>query len=325
MNIAYIATDSYTSLLGISMFSLLENNQKLSELNLFVLSPDLSPENHRSLQKLTDRYHRTLTVCDISDFKEHFHFSFHTSGFNNIVLARLILTHYLPESVQSILYLDCDVIVHGSLTELEQTNLEGYAFAAVPELCMPDAQKEAIGLKSSDIYYNAGIMLINLDYWRKTHLDQKFLDYYASRNGQLLYSDQDIVNHCCRGAILSLSHKYNLPPVLHYFPRYFIKTYQPAYYCTSKKEYQDILKHPVMIHYLGDERPWIHGNFNPYRKVFEHYKSHSPWKNEPQVMGRELYLFCYHILNCITMICPWFRKYFTKWIGIRYYTMIQKK
>lgn len=325
MNVAYIATDSYTSLLGISMFSLLENNKELSELSLFVLSPDLSPENRNCLQKLADQYHRSLTVCDISDFKKHFDFSFQTSGFNNIVLARLLLTQYLPEALSSVLYLDCDVIVNGSLKELDQIVLDDYAFAAVPELCMPDAQKEYIGLEKSDTYYNAGIMLINLTYWRSTHLEQDFLTYYASMNGQLLYSDQDIVNHCCKGNILPLSHKYNLPPVLHYFPRYFIRTYQPAYYCTSKEDYQQILKHPVVIHYLGDERPWFHGNFNPYRKVFEHYKSLSPWKHEPPITGRECYLFCYHILNCITRLCPWFRKYFTKWIGIRYYTIIKKK
>lgn len=325
MNVVYIATDSYTSLLGISMFSLLENNKELSELNLFVLSPDLSPGNRNRLQELTDQYHRSLTICDISDFKKHFDFSFQTSGFNNIVLARLLLTQYLPEALSSVLYLDCDVIVNGSLNELEQIVLDGYAFAAVPELCMPDAQKEYLGLTPADTYYNAGIMLINLAYWRSTHLEQEFLTYYASMNGQLLYSDQDIVNHCCKGHILPLSHKYNLPPVLHYFPRYFIKTYQPAYYCRSKEEYQQILKHPVMIHYLGDERPWFHGNFNPYRKVFTHYKNLSPWRHEPPITGREIYLFCYHILNCMTRLCPWFRKYFTKWIGIRYYTIIKKK
>lgn len=324
MNIVYIATDSYTSLLGISMLSLFENNQALQELNIFVLSPDLSTDNLNILQTLAEQYHRPLTLCDISDFKDHFPFAFRTSGFHNIVLARLVLTHYLPANLQSVLYLDCDVIVNGSLAELEQTKLDGYAFAAVPELCMPDAQKKAIGLEKSDIYYNAGIMMINLNYWRSTHLDRQFIDYYASVNGQLLYSDQDIVNHCCKGHILTLSHKYNLAPVLHYFPRFFIKTYQPAYYCRSRKDYQDILKYPVMIHYLGDERPWIRGNFNPYRKVFEQYKKMSPWKDEPLITGRELYLFCYHILNCITRICPWFRKAFTKWIGIRCYTIINK-
>lgn len=325
MNITYIATDSYTSLLGISLFSLLENNKDREELNIYILSPDLSQKNFNAISDLVASYHRSVTICDIADFSNHFNFDFNTSGFNNVVLARLLLTHYLPDTVRSVLYLDCDVIVNGSLRELEQIDLTDYAFAAVPELCMPDVQKEYIGLDSADQYYNSGVLLINLDYWREHHITQQFLDYYASVNGKLLYPDQDILNHCCKGHILPISHRYNLAPVLHYFPRYFIKSYQPAYYCNSRQEYQDILQHPVMIHFLGDERPWFNGNFNPYRKLYEHYKYLSPWKNEPLIAGRGLYLFCYHILNCITFICPWFRKYFTKWIGIRYYTLVKKK
>jgi len=325
MNITYIATDSYTSLLGISMFSLLENNKDLDELNIYILSPDLSQENFTAISNLVMSYHRSVTICDIADFRDYFDFDFNTSGFNNVVLARLLLTHYLPDTIESVLYLDCDVIVNSSLRGLEQIDLTDYAFAAVPELCMPVAQKNHIGLNASDPYYNAGILYINLYFWRKYYLDHQFLDYYASMNGQLLYSDQDILNHCCKGHILPISHKYNLAPVLHYFPRYFIKKYQPTYYCNSRREYLDILQHPVMIHFLGDERPWFKGNLNPYRKIYEHYKSLSPWKNEPLINGRELYLFCYHVLNCITFICPWFRKYFTKWIGIRYYTLVKKK
>jgi hypothetical protein len=30
-------------------------------------------------------------------------------------------------------------------------------------------------------------------------------------------------------------------------------------------------------------------------------------------------------LNCITRICPWFRKAFTKWFGIYYYKLMGKK
>lgn len=325
MNIAYIATDSYLSMLGISMFSLLENTKNISTLKIYILSPDLALQNKHSLIGLAQQYNRAILFCDISNFKQHFSFDFNTSGFNSIVLARLLLTKYLPEELSSILYLDCDVIISGSLDYLESVNLNNHAFAAVPELCMPPAQKKYIGLSPSDQYFNAGILLINLDYWRKYNLEKQFMDYYSSMNGQLLYSDQDILNHCCRGHILPLSHRYNLAPVLHYFPRYFIKKYQPAYYCKNRSEYLDILKHPSIIHFLGDERPWMRGNFNPYRKVYEYYKSLSPWKEEPLKQGRELYLFCYHILNCITFICPWFRKTFTKWIGIRYYKLIGKK
>lgn len=327
MNVVYIATDSYTSILGVSMLSLLVNAKDLKELDIYLLSDDLKNENKDVLLELADEYNRAIHFIDIFDYKQAFDFDFDTSGFHSIVLARLLLTQYLPDDLRTILYLDCDTIVNGSLTELESREFENkeYAFAAVPELYMPQKQKKYLGLDTNDIYFNCGVLLINLDFWRKQNLQQVFIEYYSEMQGKLMYNDQDILNHCCKGKILPLSHKYNLPPVLYYFPRYFIKNYQPAYYCKNMQEYKYILKNPVIIHYLGEERPWVHGNFSPYRKIYDYYKSISIWKSEPLIYGKEKVLFCYHILNCITFICPWFRKTFTQWIGIRYYELVKKK
>lgn len=334
MNIVYIATDSYASILGISVFSLLENTKDIKELQLYILSTDMTNDNKNKLITLAADYGRTVTFCDITDYQDSFSFSFTTSGFHSIVLARLLLTKYLPETVECVLYLDSDIIVHNSLSLLEQTQKtllqstasdHPFAFAAVPELCMPTLQKQQIGLTKEDTYYNCGVLLINLNYWRTAGLEKTFIQYYADRKGNLLYNDQDILNHCCRGQILSLSHTYNFTPALCYFPRYFIRSYQPAYYCGSAAEYKTILNKPSIIHFLGEERPWFRGNFSPYRKVYHYYKSHSPWKDEPYIKGKELPLFIYHLLNCITFLCPYFRKYLTKYIGIYYYKLICKK
>ncbi|MDO4343736.1 MAG: glycosyltransferase family 8 protein [Eubacteriales bacterium] len=325
MNVIYIATDSYVSLLGVSMLSLLENTSDLLQLNIYILSSDLCPQNQQTLSHLARQYKRTISYIDISGYEELFSFHFDTSGFHPIVLARLLLAEYLPDDLERILYLDCDTIVHGSLRNLEDVSLENAAFAAVPELCMPPAQKKALGLSPQDTYFNCGVLLIHLAYWRRHHLSRQFISYYEEMNGQLLYNDQDILNHCCRGHVCPLSHSYNLSPALRYFPRWFIKTYQPAYYCASAKEYRMILEHPSIIHFLGEERPWFRGNWNFYRQVYEHYKALSPWREEALIPGKELQLLCYHILNCITRICPWFRKWFTQLIGIRYYKLTKKK
>ena len=92
----------------------------------------------------------------------------------------------------------------------------------------------------------------------------------------------------------------------------------------SKEKYKEIIRHPSIIHYLGEERPWVHGNFSPYRKVYDSYKVQTPWKDTPMIYGKEKVLFCYHILNLITAAFPWFRRLFTKCIGIRYYQFAKK-
>lgn len=326
MNIVYIATDSYVSMLGISMFSLLENNKDIKQLNIYILSTDLSQESQIVLQEMADPYRHKLHFIQIGDYQKAFSVETDTSGFHPIVLARLLLTRYLPSEIHTVLYLDCDTIVHDSLDALEPSDFckTDYAFAAIPEVYMPSAQKAFIGLEENAVYYNCGILLINMDYWRQHELCQDFVKYYTQMNGRLMYNDQDILNHCCQGHILTLSQTYNFAPVLYYFPYYFIRKYQPAYDVSSRAKYKEIVRHPSIIHYLGEERPWVHGNFCPYQKVYDSYKAQTPWRNTPMIYGKEKILFCYHILNLITVIFPWFRRLFTKCIGIRYYQFTKK-
>ena len=96
MNIVYIATDSYVSMLGISLFSLLENNKSMEQLSIYILSTDLSQTNQNVLRQMADPYHRQLHFVQIGDYQSAFSADTNTSGFHPIVLARLLLTRYLP-------------------------------------------------------------------------------------------------------------------------------------------------------------------------------------------------------------------------------------
>lgn len=325
MNVIYVSDNVYAKYLGISMLSLLDHNQDMEEITIYVMEKEIGADNKSRLYKIAGKYRRTIFFIDITKFDQLIPFTFDTSGYNPIVLSRLFLGIYLPNEIERILYLDCDIIVNGSIKELETIPLGQNLIAAVPELYMPAEKKALIGLRKEDTYYNAGVLLINLTMWRLAKIENVFMEYYRFMRGQLLYNDQDILNHCCKGRILTLSHTYNLSPNLFYFPRYFVKRLQPAYDTGSAKEYAKILSSPVIIHYMGDERPWIAGNRNKYRRQYEYYFKKSPWREEPLIQGQKLYMFCYHALNVITFICPWFRVLFTKLIGINKYKWFNKK
>lgn len=325
MNIIYASNNAYAGYLGISMLSLFDNNRDLDEMTVYILSQGIDSGNTQKLCAIAEQFKRKLIFIDVSEFQKLIPFTFHTSGFNPIVLSRLFLCRYLPEEVERVLYLDCDIIVNASVGELDKIDFRHNYVAAVPELYMPADKKALIGFAPDETYYNAGVLLVNLSVWRSLDLEKVFMDYYRSMNGQLLYNDQDIINYCCKGKILTLNHTYNVSANLPYFPRYFVKKLQPAYDTSAARSYKQILKRPAVIHYMGDERPWIEGNYNKYRKQYEYYYRRSPWKEEPLVQGQRLYMLCYHILNVITLICPWFRILFSRLIGINKFRWFQKK
>lgn len=324
MNIIYASNDGYAKYLGISMMSLFKNNKDMDKIDVYVLSQDIYPRNLERLSRIARAYHRGLHIIDIAEFEKRIPFDFATSGYNSIVLARLFLCSYLPSDLERVLYLDCDIIVNGSIKELETISFGQNLAAAVPELYMPADKKALIGFGKDETYYNAGVFLVNLTMWRAKDIETVFMKYYHAMKGRLLYNDQDILNHCCKGKILTLSHTYNLSTNLYYFPRYFVRKLQPAYDTSSAVKYSQILSAPAIIHYMGDERPWIDGNRNRYRRQYEYFYKKSPWRNEPLIQGQKFYMFCYHTLNVITSICPWFRILFSKIIGINKYKWFNK-
>jgi len=330
MNFVYATDDRYAGYCGISLTSLLENNQDVSDISVYILAYRISDQNCNKLRVLCDRYGARLLMIDIEDFQDKIGFDVNTSAYNPIVLSRLFLTSYLPVNVDRVLYLDCDIIVTDSLKALFEDKIGGsdfteYSVAMCPELYMPDDKKRNIGLDKTDTYFNAGVILVNLSRWRALNLDQSFLAYYRAKQGDLLYNDQDIINHCCRRDVLTLPQWYNTCTNLPYFPKWYLKRIQKAFCYEPSEVYSDRLRKPVIIHYQGEERPWIHGNRNFYRAFYDQYRQMSEWKSMQMVYGQEKKMRLYHLLNVITKLFPHFRKLVTDFIGIRWYQITRNK
>lgn len=93
--------------------------------------------------------------------------------------ARFYLAHMIDSCVKRIIYLDLDVLVLGRIEELWMTNM-GNSTVGTPEYChanFPSYFTENFWINSSlastfankqPCYFNSGMMLINLERWRKT-------------------------------------------------------------------------------------------------------------------------------------------------------------
>lgn len=94
-----------------------------------------------------------------------------------------------------------------------------------------------------------------------------------------------------------------LPVRYNYFTNYRYFRYRTlvsmcgAYRAVGEDGYRQAGKAPVIIHYLGDERPWIAGNHNHFRRLYEYYLDKTPWKGTPKQEGKRLYM---HMCGCLT-------------------------
>ena len=68
---------------------------------------------------------------------------------------------------------------------------------------------------------------------------------------------------------------------------------------------------------MGDERPWIAGNLNHYRRAYEKYLAMTPWKGAKKQAGKRVYMLLYHGMDYLTVVCPALRWEISRRLGMK--------
>ncbi len=317
MNIVYACNEGYARHMAVSMLSLLDRNQRERELVVYLISLGITAESRDKLSSIASRYGRTLHIIEFDDLRQQFDYEIDTRGFDISAMARLFVGRLLPEHVKRVLYLDCDTVVTRSIRELWETDLSGNLLAAVMEPTIYDAVKEDIGFSKEDPYFNSGVLLIDLDRWRQTDAEKRILGFYQEKGGALFCCDQDAINGALKGEIRSVSPRFNFFPNYRYFSYRTLVHHAPWYGAVTREAFRKAKERPAVIHYAGDERPWIAGNLCHYRKPYDYYLAQSPWAGTPKVKGKELYMLLYHAMDYVTAVCPSVRWQISKRLGMK--------
>lgn len=317
MNVVYASNDHYARHLGTSLYSLLENNRDAEEITAYILSVNLSEENQGHLRGIVDAFERKMEVIELGDVKGRFDYEIDTGGFDISTMSRLFIGDVLSKDVERVIYMDCDTVVLHSLKRMWETDLGTNILGAVMEPTIYESVKEAIDLGGLDAYFNAGVLLIDLKRWRDEQVQRQLLEFYQSKGGQLFACDQDAINGALKGRIKPLSPTYNFFTNYRYFSYEELVRQSIRYRIVPKEVFKQAGKHPSVVHYMGDERPWIAGNLNHYRRAYDTYLAKTPWKGSPKEKGKEHYMLLYHMMDYLTVICPAARRAISRKFGMK--------
>ncbi len=317
VNIIYASNDGYAGHLGASLYSLLDHNRQLPQMDIYILSVGMCREYQGRLKAIAEGFGRPLYVVELGDLFQRFPYEVDTRGFDISAMGRLFSPDVLPKTVKRALYLDCDTIVCGSIAGLWEYELGRDLAGMVMEPTVYQEMKEAIGFCRDEAYFNSGVILMDLEGWRREKVLGKLLDFYQSHDGRLFACDQDTINGTLRGRIRSLPPKYNFFTNYRYFRYPTLRKLCKAYGEVGRNAFREAKASPVILHYLGDERPWIAGNHNHYRKLYWWYLSHTPWKGTKPQKGRFLYMQVWWGFNQMTRVCPALRLAISRRLGMK--------
>ena len=280
MNVMYTCDNNYVWLMGISTISLFENNKGIDELKVYLLGENISAENKEELKKIGDKYNREVEVIDVP--KLNIPPSLISARWPLAAFIRLFSGLILPESVDRILYLDCDTIITGDISELENSNFNGNIACGVKD-CISGTYKENIGLDKDSPYFNAGVILFDMDALRKVDINTEIESYMEKYEKLISYADQDILNGVFKGRLGVLNPKYDVMTidVAHTYEE--IQTLRRPKSFYSKEEIEEAKRNPTIIHYTTNMlvvRPWFSNTDHPLKDEFQKYMNMSVWKDK---------------------------------------------
>ena len=258
--IFFSTDDHYIPFLDVAIASLIENASRSYQYRIIVMHTGLESANVERVSKRACPGFR-IDFIDISGdveriksrLKNVYHFSV-------VTYYRLFIASLFPQ-YDKVLYLDCDLVVLGDVSELYHVELGDNILGAAPEEFVQNTKefreyaKVALGV-DPDGYVNAGVLLMNLAQFRAKEIEKKFIQMITEHDFDLLDPDQAYLNYLCRGLIHVLPNGWNKEPM--------------PIPCEGKKN---------IVHYALYKKPWQYEDVTD-GDCFWKYAERSPFYEE---------------------------------------------
>ena len=274
-----LASDNYYyPYIYVAIKTLFENNKNVDNLIAHYIEQDVKKENLDILTELGQSYGRHVDIIKFNMPKEFDEVLPAYGAASKTTYAKFWFASMFPNE-DRVLYLDPDVLVMGSLEDMYNTDFKGNLIAGVVEN-LPVYHMEASHMDAEDSYINGGMVLCNLDAWRKLGMEDKALERLKDTSHNLNY-DQGILNELCKGRIKVLPPKYNaLAEVFEFKSAYKIKKRYGFKNYYSQQEIDEAITSPVIIHFTGFlyGKPMSSKCTHPNTQYFQNILSNSPVK-----------------------------------------------
>lgn len=264
---AFCVNDAYVPYITVTIKSIQVHHPD-EELVFHILTDGVSEKNRARLQDevadapgischiiTVDR----SKVCRLRKGKQH-----------ESVWYRVLLPEYLSDDVHRVLFLDADTLVTGSLDALFDLDLDGRSVAGcLDPLSFSADTFERLEYAPELKYLCAGVLMINLDYWREHGLEERIIAFATDQAERLRFWDQDAVNYVCRDTKAVLPLRYGVMNCF-FWPVWVGRI-------GSKEELRECLLDPAIIHFAGNA-PWkkelsrmlFHEDWQRYNKMLRH-------------------------------------------------------
>ena len=263
----FAVDDGYIPFLGIALKSLIDNASDENKYQIKILYTNVSGENIRRIKKY-EKENINIEFVDLNKQFEDIKEKLYTRNyFSNTTYYRLFIPELYPEYKKAI-YIDSDTICLTDIANLYNIDMENNLIAGVPDGAIQaidvfkDYVERVVGVSDYNNYFNAGIIVMNLEELRKYKFQDKFI-YMLGKVRFEVAQDQDYMNRLCKGRVKLLDFSWNRMPIM-------------------GKQSGDI----NIIHYNLGAKPWYFDDVL-YQEHFWKYAKKTDFYNEIKEIGEK--------------------------------------
>lgn len=261
VNIVLSASETFAPYCAATIQSIINHSSQKRQYDILVLEQSMAGKTKKRLESMEQGYDNiSIRTINVRRFFSNFNLAVY-EHFSVETYFRLMIPELMAD-YDKILYLDSDLIAMHDVAELFDTDLEGYAFAGVPDVVtmgtvngwkpeMVDYYKKRGRMKNPLMQVNAGVLLFNLPVIRRQYTAKELVRFAEHAN--FTFADQDVINSLFENQIKWLAFEWNVPNDEKENLRGYVATLAPSEYYRAS---QDSFKHPKIMHYLGAVKPW---------------------------------------------------------------------
>jgi len=279
------------------LVSLFENN-KWATVTIHLLGTNICDSELNKFKTDIERFGHTLCYYAFDETTINSLPSGTHSYISKTTYCRLFIQDILPQNIEKVLYLDGDILVVSDIKELWDTDLSNNLVGAVSDEVNGYKQYyQRFGFPKEHIYFNAGVLMINLTEWRKEDVKQKALEFISQPNRpQLDNADQDILNVVCCGKIKELPLRFNLQDAL-------LRRSVPNIREEVVKVIDKEIENACLFHFSCVKKPWQFKSIHPVKSVYKKYQEKTSWKGlqDKISMNDLIYMGAYWVAYALGM------------------------
>lgn len=261
--IVCVCDNHYAILLAALIKSIEFNHSSGEKLEFYIVEDGITSKNKLKITNAVNPDRTAINWLTMTDcLPEDAKMPVDNSSLPLNIYIRLFIPFFIPKNIKRIIFLDVDMIMLEDISKLWYTDLGDNIIGAVQDQFIQVVSRwgglsnyEDLGIPADNKYFNAGLMLIDIEKWENADVTNSVLTSLSENKKHVQFQDQYGLN-----AVLALRWL-SLDPLWNRF-------------ANSEDE------RPFLIHFTGRKPIYKSYEFSEkYKVIFYEYLNMTGWKN----------------------------------------------